>query len=85
MKIAIEDYFGNDVLILDYKMIKPDSPLGVVVEVVIEELGYNVADFELDDDGEEYIRLQEVNIDNTEAEGKENLINLIKVLNENLL
>jgi hypothetical protein len=85
MKISIEDYFGNEVLILEYKQLKTTKPLGVVIEVVAVELGYNVADFYLDEDDNEYIRLQEVNVDNTEADGRENLINLIKVLNENLL
>ena len=85
MKIQIENYFGNDVLTLNYNQKISSKGLQTAVGTLASLVGYDMADIDLDDNGNEYIRLQEVDIDNTEHEGRENLFSLVEKLNRFLL
>ena len=50
MKICIENYFGNDVLFLDYRstFATPKDKTLEVINEIANVLGYNVADIEDD-------------------------------------
>jgi len=84
MKIQIENYYGNDIVIIDYCLrdkseIKEDVLKDI--EGIANEKGYNVADVE---EGA-LIRVQQENVDNTEEEETKALIELIADLNNYLL
>lgn len=87
MNIKIEDYFGNDVLKLDYCLKDKSISDGAitVVGVIASNCGYDVADVDCDDDGIDFIRVQQVNVDNTEVQEKDNLLKLINNLNKRFL
>ena len=82
MKIQIEDYFGNDVIKLDFCQIhryvirKYFDSIG---DIVIKN-GYSIADIDTDEEGEEYIRIQQDNVDNSSKEEIDDRLNLIKDL-----
>lgn len=82
MIIQIEDYFGNDVLRLNYCQILSnitDNKVKLVNEIA-EVNGYNVADIEGD-----HIRVQQHNVDVSEEEQKEDLIELVSKLNKQFI
>ena len=87
MNIQIEDYFGNDVMKLEYCLKDKLISDGVitVVGVIASNCGYNVADIDCDDNGIDFIRLQQGNVDNTESEEKKDLMKLINNLNKRFL
>lgn len=87
MNIRIEDFFGNDVLKLDYCLKHKEITEGniTVVGVIASNCGYNVADVDCDEAGIDFIRVQQVNVDNTDKEEKENLLKLINKLNKRFL
>ena len=82
MKIQIEDYFGNEILVLEYKLADPMRfPYNVeTVSKLAEDDGYSVN--EIDDNN---IRLQQENVDNALADEKKALKGLITNLNERFL
>lgn len=81
MKIKIEDYFGSDVLTLDFKLKDKEikSDIVTTIEDTGNTYGYNVADVD-EDDNEEYLRLQQINVDNTKEEERKDLIKLVNEL-----
>ena len=77
MKINIENYFGNDIIKLDFCMSsKKAAEVQEKIEEIANELGYNVADIDEEDDVE-YIRVQQDEVENTEEEEREDLLKLI--------
>lgn len=83
MRIAIENYFGNDIIILDFK-----NRMNSVDQIVIDDVteialnqGYDFADLDEDEQGE-YIRLQEVNVDNSDDDAIKDLLKLVQDLTE---
>jgi len=87
MKIQIENYFGNDILTLIFheKDVEIDEKIAKEVEKISIKYGYNVADIDVDDDDRLYLRLQEVNCDNTEIVAKTNLFTMVFELNRTYL
>lgn len=87
MNIQIENYFGNDIMKLDYcqkdKVISKERISEV--EGITKEFGYNVSDVDVDENGIDYIRVQEVNVDNSEEQGHKDLLSMINKLNETYL
>ena len=81
MKIQIEDYFGNDVLTLEYNQLISNTELVDKVETTSLEFGYGVADVDSDENNNEFIRLQNNCVDLSEEQGKQDLVNLISKLN----
>jgi hypothetical protein len=60
MKILIEDYFGNDVVALEYKQVRPTTVHKKSVGEISESVGYNIADEDQDENGISYLRVQEL-------------------------
>jgi len=87
MKIQIENYFGNDILTLIFheKDVKIDEKIAKEVEKISIKFGYNVADIDVDDDDRLYLRLQEVNCDNSEVVAKTDLLTMVFELNRTYL
>jgi hypothetical protein len=87
MKIQIENYFGNDILTLRYHQLNVEISKSrmIAVGTLASTCGYDVADIDTDEDGQDYIRVQEVNVDNTEKEGRKDLLELIHKLNTHFL
>ena len=81
MKIQIEDYFGNDVLTLEYNQLISNTELVDKVETTSLEFGYCVADVDSDENNNEFIRLQNNCVDLSEEQEKQDLVNLISKLN----
>jgi hypothetical protein len=81
MKIQIEDYFGNDVLTLEYNQLTSNTELVDKVETNSLDFGYGVADVDLDENNNEFIRLQNNCVDLSEEQEKQDLVNLISKLN----
>lgn len=81
MKIQIEDYFGNDVLTLEYNQLISNTELVDKVETTSLEFGYGVADVDSDENNNEFIRLQNNCVDLSEEQEKQDLVNLISKLN----
>lgn len=83
MNIQIEDYFGNDIMKIEY-CLKGTEILCEHIEK-IEEIaipnGYSIADVDSDENDMVYIRVISSNIDNSEVDEKQDLINLISNLN----
>ena len=78
MKICIEDYFGNDLLIINYVNTIPtitDNSVKVVDEIANVH-GYNVADIE-----DDVIRVQCVDVVDCHNTNKKNLNELVVKLN----
>jgi len=87
MKVLIENYFGNDVLTLNFYELDvniSDERLKTIGSIS-NKFGYGVADIDSDEDNLPYIRLQEDNIDNSEKVVKTELINLVTELNKTFL
>jgi len=84
MNIQIEDYFGNDVMKLNYCLKDKQISKGniTVVGVLASNCGYDVADVETDENGIDFIRVQQVNVDNSEEQEKKDLLELINKLNK---
>jgi len=80
MRIKIEDYFGNDVIALqfclkDSNVSEHQDRVDKVNEIAIDH-GYSVADIDEDEQGE-YIRVQQIDvIDDIVDEGEQEAINL---------
>lgn len=87
MKIQVENYFGNDVLTLNYhqKDVNISKGVQIHVGVIASHYGYDVADVDTDEDGQEFIRVQEVNVDNSEVQGKDELIDMVSEFNKRFL
>ena len=87
MKIQIENYFGNDVLTLVFNQLNVEISKSrmTAVGTLASTCGYDVADVDIDKDGHQYLRVQEVNVDNTEAEGRRDLLQLVTKLNIHFL
>ena len=81
MKIQIEDYFGNDVLTLEYNQLISNTELVDKVETNSLDFGYSLADVDLDENNNEFIRLQNNCVDLSEEQEKQDLVNLISKLN----
>lgn len=87
MNIQIEDYYGNDVIKLNYCLkdkVISDTNIKYV-DSIASNCGYNVADIDCDEDGIDYIRLQQVNVDNSKEQEKKELLLLINMLNTQFL
>lgn len=84
MNIKIEDNLGHDVLKLEYCLKDKSISDGniTVVGDIASNCGYAVADIDCDDDGVDFIRVQQINVDNNEAQEKEALLQLINKLNK---
>lgn len=82
MKIQVENYYGNDILTLNYhqKDVVINKTDMATVEFIANKYGYNVANIDTDENGYQYIRVQEVNINNTQLQG-EALLDMVNVLN----
>lgn len=84
MRIKIEDYFGNDVIVLqfclkDSEITKRKDRVDKVNEIAID-YGYSVADIDEDEQGE-YIRVQQIHVvDDIVDEGTQEKIDLIKLV-----
>jgi len=79
MKIEIENYFGCTILLLVFAMsmtVNEDK----LVEVATKH-GYDLADKEDDN----HYRIQQVNVDNTEEDEKNDLIALVNDINNFML
>ena len=87
MNIVIEDYFGNDVLKLDFQLRDKVITDGNIkaVGILSSICGYDVADVDCDDNDMDYIRLQQVNVDNSEEEGRKDLLLLINKLTKHFI
>jgi len=87
MNIQIEDYFGNDVMKLNYCLKDKVISDGIVtvVGVLASNCGYDVADVETDENGIDFIRVQQVNVDNSQEQEKKDLMELINKLNTRFL
>lgn len=83
MKIQIENYFGNDILTLVYNEMDMVINKGrtTVVGTIASTLGYDVADVDTDENGHQFIRVQEVNVANTDSEARRDLLQLIHKFN----
>ena len=88
MNIQIEDYFGNDIMKIEYCLKGTTEILREHIEK-IEEIeitnGYSIADVDSDENDMTYVRVQCSNVDNSEVDEKQDLINLISKLNESFL
>lgn len=75
MKIEIEDYFGNSVIILEFfnRTFAFWQELLPQLENLSIHYGYDVADYETDT----HMRLQQVNVDNSETEENADLSSLV--------
>jgi hypothetical protein len=86
MIIQIEDYFGNDIIKLNFCF--NDNEISKERTKEIEEIslsnGYSVADVDLDEEDLMFIRIQKSNVDNSEGNKKE-LLALINDLNIHFL
>jgi len=87
MNIQIENYYGNDVIKLNYCLKDKQISKGniTVVGVLASNCGYDVSDVETDDNGIDFIRVQQVNVDNSEEQEKKDLMELINKLNTHFL
>jgi len=84
MKIQIEDYFGNDVMVLEFSQSSHTEFTKELINEISEistPFGYDVADVDADENGNPYIRVQEVN----EKTTKVNLSKLINRLTDEYL
>lgn len=83
MKIQIEDYFGNDILILNYKLLDGNRfPYNVdKASIIAEKSGYDLADIDTDEDGD-YIRIQQANVDTAIVNEKKDLLQMVSKLND---
>ena len=78
MKIQIEDYFGNDDIILVFARKScniSDSDQKTMIAIA-DKQGYDLADIDIDEDNNKYFRLQQSNSNNP----KDKLLGLIKDL-----
>lgn len=82
MKICIEDYFGNDVLFLEYRLTfaTPKDKTLKVIDEIAGVFGYNVADIEND-----VVRIQCIDKADCFTTHKKNLLELVTKLNFQLL
>ena len=87
MNIHIEDYFGNDIIKLDYCL-----KLKEISDTIVEEVGeigilfgYTIADIDVDDNDIDFIRLQQSNVDNSDSSERTELLKLIRDLNDKFL
>ena len=83
MNIQIEDYFGNDIMKIEYCELS-NKDVEEIEEIAIPN-GYSVADVDSDENDMIYIRVQCSNVNNSEVDKKQDLINLISKLNEAFL
>jgi hypothetical protein len=87
MIIQIESYFGHDVLTLIFN--EKDTQVSDATLLEIDEIsnkfGYNLADQDVNEDGAEYVRVQEINVDNSEKVAKTELLNLVGELTKKYL
>jgi hypothetical protein len=86
MRIQIENYFGNDILKLDFCLkdrVISDNRVELVNEIA-EVCGYSVADIDTDEQGG-FIRVQQANVDNSEEEERKELLELVNKLNSQFL
>ena len=75
MKVQFEDYFGNDIVILDFADSKLNKKIAKEIDDVCSTHGYAIADIDDDD----VLRLQNIVVN------KGNLINAIKSVSEILI
>lgn len=85
MKIQIEDYFGNDIIILKFCKVNMHASQTIINQIgnIAENHKYNVADIDIDEYNKPYIRVQ--NMNKSEVNQKADLIKLVSELNENFL
>jgi hypothetical protein len=87
MIIQIEDYFGNDIVKLNFCL--KDNEISKERFKEIEEIslsnGYSVADVDLDEEDLMFVRVQQTNVDNSEEDEKKELLALINDLNIHFL
>ncbi len=79
MKIQIEDYFGNDVIIIDYCLKDKSNVSDVIlntIEGVVHNHGYNIADIEENT----IIRIQQEEADHSEEQVGKLSLNEEKIL-----
>jgi len=87
MNINIEDYFGNDVVKLNFCLKDKTISQGRIefVGVIASNCGYSLSDVDCDEDGIDFIRLAQANVDNTTKQEKKDLLKLINNLNKRFL
>lgn len=82
MRIQIEDYFGNEVVVLKFSLLDVNTTESRVSTLgnLINEYGYSIADVDNDEQGE-FVRIQQSHIIDDSEEFKEEekvtLVNLI--------
>ena len=82
MRIQIEDYFGNEVVVLKFSLLDVNTTESRVstLDNLINEYGYSIADVDNDEQGE-FVRIQQSHIIDDSEEFKEEekvtLVNLI--------
>lgn len=86
MIIQIEDYFGNDLVRLNYNqiMFKGTNHEFKLIDEIAQVDGYNIADIDRDNVGS-YYRLQAVEIFDDSTKQREQLYSLITRLNKQFL
>jgi len=60
MKLQIEDYLGDDVISLDYYAYIISNSMVLKIEEISIPHGFSIADRDEDEDGNEYIRIQQI-------------------------
>ena len=78
MKIQIEDYYGNDLIILKFAML--DSEINDERYTKLSDIAmdheYSIADIDKDDDGLNYVRIQQID-DAQDEDAQKDLIKLV--------
>jgi len=79
MKIQIENYYGNDIVIIKFaeKTTNINTTILVNISAIAEEHGYNLADLDTDENNSEYIRIQQIEIEDSEEQEQLTLVSLI--------
>lgn len=87
MKIQVENYYGNDILTLVYNekdTVISGERMGEI-DALANHFGYDVADLDTDENGHQMIRVQEANVDNSEDNARQDLLNMVTALNKKYL
>jgi len=87
MIIQIEDYFGNDLLTLNYNQVKFKGSENEykVIDELAQVWGYNIADLDEDENNRTYYRVQAVEIIDDEHKSQVQKLSLVDTFNRHFL
>ncbi len=87
MIIQIEDYFGNDLLTLNYNQVKFKGSENEykVIDELAQVWGYNIADLDVDEDNRTYYRVQAVEVIDDEHKSRVQKLSLADTFNRQFL